>query len=77
MKTSLSTGIAFTMLVAAGAFTLSAQGAKAAEESKAKQALLSSIDQCEMLDRTDARESCMDQAWAAFKKAHAMEAKTK
>lgn len=74
MKKSYSSGIAFAMLVAAGALALSAQGAKAAE-TMAKKALMESIDQCEMKQKTDARESCMNDAWAAFKKAHATESK--
>ncbi len=76
MKKRYSSGIALTMLVAAGAFVLSAQGAKA-EQSMAKKALMDQINQCEMKQKTDARESCMDQAWASFKKAHAAEGKTK
>lgn len=47
----------------------SSHGTKA--DSAAKQTLSNSMDQCEMLEKVDARETCMDQAWAAFKKARA------
>ena len=76
MKKNYGSGMALAMAVAVGALALSGSAAQAAE-SKAKQQLMSAIDQCEMKDRTDARESCMDDAWAAYKKAHAMEGKTK
>jgi hypothetical protein len=76
MKRSRVAGIALTMLIGTGAFAVSAPGSKAVEESAAKQALMDSINQCEMLDRTDARESCMDRAWAQFKKARAAEKKS-
>lgn len=75
MKKNYGSGMAFAMVVAVGALALSGNVAQAGE-SKAKQQLMSAIDKCEMLDR-DAREECMDEAWASYKKAHAMEAKTK
>jgi hypothetical protein len=55
-------------------FALAAAGAVTpahADTTAAKKALMDAIDNCEMKQKTDARESCMDQAWAAYKKASA------
>lgn len=76
MKKNYGSGMAFAVVVAVGALALSGNVAQAGE-SKAKQQLMSAIDKCEMMDKTDAREECMDEAWASYKKAHAMKAKTK
>jgi hypothetical protein len=64
------------MLLTAGIATSIATGAYAAE-SMAKKELMAAIDQCEMEQKTDARESCMDDAWEKFKAAKAAEMKGK
>jgi hypothetical protein len=64
----------FTARIALGMFAVAAAGmftpaAHAADTAAAKKALMDAVDNCEMKQKTDARESCMDQAWAAYKKA--------
>ncbi|MBL8658726.1 MAG: hypothetical protein JNM75_03105 [Rhodospirillales bacterium] len=76
MKRGFSSGIALSAVIAAGAIALSMQSGNAAE-SPAKKTLMESLNQCEMKQKTDARESCMDQAWATYKKATATEHKMK
>lgn len=66
MKKSWVAAIALGMFtVAAAVVTPPAH----AGSSDAKKALMDAIDKCEMQQKTDARESCMDDAWAAYKKA--------
>lgn len=69
MKKSSVVGIALGLFTIASAAVLSASASHAADTSAAKKALMDAIDQCEMKQRTDARESCMDDAWAAYKEA--------
>ena len=67
MKKSFVVGIALGLLTL-GVSALSAPASHAAEMTAAKKALMEAIDKCEMQQKTDARESCMDDAWAAYKK---------
>jgi hypothetical protein len=69
MKKSFVAGIALGLFTLASASVLSAPASHAAEMTAAKKALMEAIDKCEMQQKTDARESCMDDAWAAYKKA--------
>lgn len=66
MNKRWAAGIALGVLV--GAAVMVAPSAQA-DTADAKKALMAAIDKCEMQQKTDARESCMDEAWAAYKKA--------
>jgi hypothetical protein len=66
MKKSFVAGTALGMFALAAAATFTPAHA---DTSAAKKALMDAVDNCEMKQKTDARESCMDQAWAAYKKA--------
>ncbi|MCU0892748.1 MAG: hypothetical protein MUD06_00245 [Rhodospirillales bacterium] len=68
MKKSFVAGIAMGMFALTAAATVTPAHA---DTTAAKKALMDAIDKCEMQQKTDARESCMDQAWAAYKKANA------
>jgi hypothetical protein len=42
-----------------------------ADTTAAKKALMDAVGNCETKQKPDDRESCMDQAWAAYRKASA------
>jgi hypothetical protein len=67
MKKGFVAGIALGLFTLAG--VLAVPASQAADATAAKKALMDAIDKCEMQQKTDARESCMDDAWAAYKKA--------
>lgn len=67
MKKSFVAGIALGVFTLVG--VMSAPASHAADTTAAKKALMDAIDKCEMQQKTDAREACMDDAWAAYKKA--------
>jgi hypothetical protein len=68
MKKGFARGIALSLFAAAG-LAMFASAGDAADTTAAKKALMDAIDKCEMQQKTDARESCMNDAWAAYKKA--------
>ena len=66
MKKGFVAGIALGMLALAAAAMVTPAHA---DTTAAKKALMDAVDNCEMKQKTDAREACMDEAWAAYKKA--------
>ena len=69
MKKSFATGIALSMLTVAVASVFFTPASQADSLSATKKMLMKSTDKCEMKQKTDERESCMDDAWAAYKEA--------
>jgi hypothetical protein len=68
MKKSFVAGIALGMFALAAAAMVTPAHA---DTTAAKKALMDAVGNCETKQKPDDRESCMDQAWAAYRKASA------